>query len=351
MRSSRMNSTSAAAELDLWRGLYRAFAEFTALAPWRWIGGEQLFAVEDPAGGDTGYCVVLGHGGETFGLSVFLGAEGFDGYRRLMFEEPGDPSAADELDDLEALSAQRALSAQLADREHLERDDRAIIKALGLKFRGRNAWPLFRSQRPGYLSWFLDRDEIRLLTAALDQAAEVATAVTARRVQLVDPLHSGSVFTRAPAPGGWSDAIREVPADPEPVAQPEAKLDEVRLRRLAQKGPPEGSWEIDVFATPAVVNDGADRPFQPRAMLAVTELGFVAGVTLIEPWLSVDERREKFVRMLESSPLLPAELLVAREETARLLEPVVRPLGIRIARAQLQALPLVRRALIAEFAR
>jgi hypothetical protein len=48
-----------------------------------------------------------------------------------------------------------------------------VIKELGLKFRGRQEWPMFRSYRPGYLPWYLEAPEARTLTYALEQAVEV----------------------------------------------------------------------------------------------------------------------------------------------------------------------------------
>jgi hypothetical protein len=42
------------------------------------------------------------------------------------------------------------LQASWEDREELHVRDRETIKALGRKYRGRQAWPLFRSYQPGY---------------------------------------------------------------------------------------------------------------------------------------------------------------------------------------------------------
>jgi len=37
------------------------------------------------------------------------------------------------------------------DRDGLDKQDREVIKKLGLKFRGAHAWPMFCSYRPGML--------------------------------------------------------------------------------------------------------------------------------------------------------------------------------------------------------
>ena len=40
------------------------------------------------------------------------------------------------------------LQASFEDRGHLQKEDRDVIKKLGLKFRGANSWPMFRNYAP-----------------------------------------------------------------------------------------------------------------------------------------------------------------------------------------------------------
>jgi hypothetical protein len=62
--------------LDLWRRLYSVADRLYALAPWRWMEGEELFGGEDPITGEIGFMYVMGQRGEHFGLSRYLGTEG-----------------------------------------------------------------------------------------------------------------------------------------------------------------------------------------------------------------------------------------------------------------------------------
>ena len=68
------------------------------------------------------------------------------------------------------LEIQDCLMASFEDWEEIEPKDREVMKALGLKFRGRNAWPLFRSFLPGTFPWYLTAAEARYLTICLGQA-------------------------------------------------------------------------------------------------------------------------------------------------------------------------------------
>src|SRR3989338_1822045 len=63
-----------------WKELYKQAVKFKEIAPWCWMWDSNLFGVKNPEDGETGYCCVLGAAGEVFGLVVYKGCEGLDGY-------------------------------------------------------------------------------------------------------------------------------------------------------------------------------------------------------------------------------------------------------------------------------
>ena len=107
-----------------------------------------------PEDSTVGYCCVLGNLGEQFGLVVYLGDDGLRSYLRLRSGEFWPPAA-------EALLAQHCLVASFEDRTVLEPQDRAVLKSVGLRVRGRNAWPQFRTYTPGYWPWYVTAPEVR----------------------------------------------------------------------------------------------------------------------------------------------------------------------------------------------
>ena len=108
----------------------------------------------------------MGGGGLEYGLAVFVGEEGLAAYRTLTTGSV-DPEPADSLYKLNPVSA------MLADREDLETPDRTTIRELGLKYRGRGSWPLFRRTGPGHVPWFLEADEAVFSTMALQYVIDL----------------------------------------------------------------------------------------------------------------------------------------------------------------------------------
>ena len=150
----------------VWKELYGAARVFKEAECWDWISEDDMFGVLNPENGEIGYCCVLGGLGEVFGLVVFLGSKGFKQYKALQSGEFGredDPAPYD----------QNCLQASFVDRKELSKPDLDVIKGLGLKFRGRNSWPQFRSFRPGYFPWYLTESEAKYLALTLGQATEV----------------------------------------------------------------------------------------------------------------------------------------------------------------------------------
>lgn len=125
-----------------WMNLYQAAIEFQKIECWEWMEDSDLFGVQNPETGEIGYCCVLGANGEVFGLVVYLGTEGLQGYLKV---QSGELSP----DDFDTVHVQDCLMASFNDRNSLKKQDSQIIKSLQLNFRGPNAWPLFRRYEPG----------------------------------------------------------------------------------------------------------------------------------------------------------------------------------------------------------
>ena len=320
---------TAPAKAD-WQALYQAALEFKEIEAWTWMYDSDVFGVQDPATGEIGYCCIMGNLGEMFALAVYLGSEGLESYMRIASEPPLDPSEA-----FEELLLQKCLMASFGSIDELTKEDRQVIKRLGLKFRGRTAWPWFRSYRPAYHPWHITAEEARFLTLALQQAREVCLRFR-EDPALFEPSQEELWFVRVPEETSeglsWRDAWLE-PAVLEEEELPDVPLDELRLARLKKAAQfMDAVWEMDFSLSPSAVHEKiGERPYYPYLTMTVDHRsGFIFGTDLASPGTHLDEFPERFLALAERLKKLPTELWVIREEAYDLLEPLTSRLGIEL---------------------
>lgn len=238
-----------------WRKLYEAAIDVKKLAPWEWMTETDVFGVQNPETDELGFVSVMGLLGEHFAISLYLGAEGL--YAFWDFEDMGP------LGSPEGLLEIPQIQASFEDRTELDAKDRRVIKDLGLKFRGRKAWPMFRSYRPGFFPWFQEPEEVRFLAIALHQLLDVAPRF--QEDQLLLELEDEDYLVRVPCQEGdtlvWEDQIIEVPP-PEPSAIP-IEMDLQVLEEIEHLPRTDHRFEMDLFMFPAPIGEKGVRPFSP----------------------------------------------------------------------------------------
>ena len=314
--------------MDDWRQLYDVAVEFKKLKCWEWMLDSNIFGVQNPATNEIGYCCVTGNLGEFFALIVYLGSEGLEIYLQTQsgMVLPGD---------MEAFANQKCLMASFEDREILTKDDLAIIKKLGIKTRGRNQWPQFRSYLPGYVPWYLNKDEVKYLTAALRQATEVALRFKEDPNILVPP-RKNRYLVRAPkdidGEYQWTDKwMKPEPLrdEPETVIPP---INEILLQKIKKTVKGRGGvWEADYFFSPTPVGKSDERAYYPYAILYVDSYsGFVldAGITKSTDYAAAIPNG--LMKVIEKTQMRPTEIWVKKEDMLNLLSPVASPLGIKL---------------------
>jgi hypothetical protein len=158
-----------------------------------------------------------------------------------------------------------------------------MISSLELKFRGRNAWPQFRSFRPGYYPWHLVGWEVGMATTAFQQASEAAVLLRDHR-RPADPLdHDLMLVRRRKADGTWETFWRPVPevAD-EPVIGPipnNGLLQEVRAKASRS----ELSWEVGLFDLHGAIAEPGLRPYYPVVCVSADrDSGFLFSTSMLE---------------------------------------------------------------------
>ncbi len=168
----------------------------------------------------------------------------------------------------------------------MHKKDREVIKELGLKFRGRHAWPMFRSYRPSFAPWFIEAEEARFLAYALDQLLDVAPRFRDDLSLLESSEEDESYLVRVPRREDgtlvWEDRLMDVPP-PEPSSIP-IEMDLQALEDLEQLPSSRNKLEMDFFMFPAPVGEKNARPYFPYMLLTVdTQSGMILGNELLKP--------------------------------------------------------------------
>jgi hypothetical protein len=314
--------------LEDWKSLYEAAKEFSKIESWKWMADDDLFGVQNPVTGEISYCCIMGMAEEVYGLSAYSGSSGLEGYLKV---ECGEVSP----EDVETMFIQDSLTVFYEDRDTVQREDMEVIKSLGLKFRGRNVWPVFREYKPGYHPWFFTREQTHFFKMLLEQAIDVALRFKQNKA-LLSPKSRDRYLVRVPsrAEDGitWRDE-RLAPAPIECEELPLGSVDEVRIRRIKSKSlNQQGTLEIDCFLTPAPVQEkSGERPFYPDAIVVIEHAsGIVAELQLADHAERGKIVQETFLRHIETSKSVPKKVLARKEEVFRFLEQLAASLDVSI---------------------
>jgi hypothetical protein len=317
--------------LDEWRGLYQAAMRIKEIAPWEWMAETEIFGVSNPETGELGFVSVMGEMGEHLGLAAYLGPQALYHFWALQDEDLHLP--------METILEVPQLQASFEDRRVLTDRDLRVIKDLGLKFRGRQAWPQFRSYRPGFHPWYLEPQEARFLTHVLEQAADVVLRLK-DNPDLLTPPHEESYLVRVSRREGeqliWDDVTMNVPPpEPEPTI---IEISSAQLAHAKRLPISHTRLEADLFPllSAYIAEKPSERPQFAYILLCLDcSTGMVLNPQILSPIPSVNAMRAavpgklliEFIRQGK----LPAQINVVHPDLYRVIEPVARELKIRVS--------------------
>jgi hypothetical protein len=327
-----------------WKRLYELAAELKQLAPWEWMEEVQIFGVENPDTGEVGFVSVMGMLGEHLSVGVYCGVEGLYGFWDYhVAGHDADPLSLFEIPQLQV---------SFENREQVEPQDREIMKKLGLKFRGAQNYPLFRSIRPGFLPWFITSDEARALIYAIEQTLEVAPRVRENPdlLEIEGATQNEVVLVRFAEKQGrklvWREEMREIspPADEEVTINiPSGLVDELKAFPQAAQF----VLEIGLFYLPNAIAERGKRPYFPKLlMLADARNGMILGFQLLQPQDNDAENYADISRhlfgALHNLKARPHEIRLVDQTLLALLQNTARQLNVKLR--QTSDLPAVEAA-------
>ncbi len=315
--------------LEEWRSLYAVANEIKKMKPWEWMCDCDIFGVQDPETGTTYYCVIMGSGGIHFGLSAYRGAHGLSVLLETI-EDNDDPGAASDL-----IYETNCLQCSFEDRDMLAKEDLAVIKNLGLKYRGRNQWPSFRDYSPGLFPWFIDRSQCKMLTLILTQALEVML-LCRDDISVLEGKNGEYLVRRLKASDNgqscWENAYLMPPRFEIEIAQYTLQ-DKVLAKKLQKiKTDNRLEFEVDIFYAPTPVGDKQHRPYFPK-LCAIMER---KQGTVLSFEIAQESKQAGFAFLDSLATLLlemnkkPRCIYIEKQETLNVFEDFCNQVGIRL---------------------
>lgn len=307
--------------------LYKAASEFKNVQPWKYLHDVDIICVENPKNKTVGYCSVMGKAGEHYALGVYLGNEGIFNFYQLIENEDSIPRH-------QALHYQNCLMCSFEDRNFLNNNDRKQIKDLGLSFRGRNAWPMFRRYEPGYNPWFINEEECVFLTHALKQTLFVATNVISGQLKMDMEYGKTILRYREKKDGKIEWYSKEVKlALPAALSIPVKITDEMLIKKIKKAGSMANiSLEVDTcYMTSTVQENKGERPYFPRLfIIADNKSGQILN---FEMYKSLDEDVNVTLNKIINICLemgVPKEIQVRSERMNAILGDLCKKTGIKL---------------------
>ena len=159
---------------EIWLSLYEAAKELKSLSPWDICQMDEIFIIKEPKTNQMAYCFILGSPQEGLSINIALGPEGLSSYFDLSML--GDD--ADSLFEMKTMFSQQGFTLDFVDRTTLTKEDYEQIKVLGLSFRGKKQWPMFRRLYQGSRPWLLQEEEdIIFLTTIYKRLIEMISDI------------------------------------------------------------------------------------------------------------------------------------------------------------------------------
>ncbi len=264
------------ASLEQWRALYEAAAKIKELKPWERFWDMDLIALKE--GDDSAFAVIMGRGGECYGIAIYEGLEGLNDFMMLCNREKLN------LSQIYTGFTQNSLTCYWGDRDELSQEQYRIIKSLGYKFRGKNQWPYFISHKTGYLPYNMDAAEVERMTVYLLRLAQAIAYYDERKFEI--DFERGNLFCYSldQETGRWGGTEQPLPF----VSYRFVRLDisdEKFERELCEVPQGNRGLDVQIECIPAAIGDEEyERPGAIRmVMLADTTTGMILSADIIHP--------------------------------------------------------------------
>lgn len=316
------------ASLEEWKLLYETAQKLKELKPWEQFWTMDLIALQE--GDSIAFAVILGKGGECYGISIYEDLEGLNDFLMLCNQKSLNISQT------YAAMNQNNLACYWGNRDDLSKEQYQTVKSLGYKFRGKNQWLYFISHKTGYFPYNMDQAEVNRMNTYLTQLLQAIAYYNKNKLTVHFEDGNMFLYSRNEKTGKWHGTEKPLPFTTFIYLEPDFvnyKNFEQKLREIPRE---DYGIDIDVECIPSPVHDDKyERPGAVRLLLlAETESSLMLGADMITP----DELEGNAVincileRIFDSGR--PREIRVCNDIIAHYLSGLCKMAGIKLKKVK-----------------
>lgn len=304
---------------------------------WKYLSDREVFAVSLKSG-EVGYVTIMGAAGEYCALGLYIGEEGFQGYRAIANYVVG----GDEFEDREKLLCQDELQLAFVMKDELtpeeEEEAYAYAKKNGIRFSGANAYPKFiRFQKYHYPWKVTQKKEIEQLYEAVEAAVLLAERLKNETPEMLGIFSIDYDTKDVPffeVKGGKlvSNGRTPIPAEKKEKTKNAINQNQIGERQLKNL-PKRSVWEAQYVRMPEPAQENPKTaPYYPLLLFITEKMsGFL---NLVPPVMEGEENLQgmldEFILSWNKLGHAPKEIRCADERTLAYLQDICEKAGIKI---------------------
>lgn len=250
---------------DQWRALYDAAKGIKEFAPWQYLNNLDIVALQFPEREEPVFCSVWGKEGQEYAVSIYPGYDSFGRFERLVMQE--------HIGNIPPLIyyEQDCLMCNFTNRENVSPQDRETLRELGLRFRGRNEWIVFRTMEPGLFPWHLDAEQAALMTECLHKLLEACQNYIDENIRV--DFRKGEMILHYYVPGDKRWRTKAEGVGIYEISAPYIEIgNEFTMQQLKRKPRNGARLEFELMYFPEPMQEARkERPYYPRFLLLVDQ--------------------------------------------------------------------------------
>lgn len=313
---------------EQWQGLFTIAEKIRTKKPWEKYPEELIFEFK-PQEKDPFYITVHGYEEDVIGISLYPNQSDVQKYMNII--DQGDDVGFQTI-----IANQSCITVIYGEESHLSPGDVTAMEQAGFRPDGSpHSYIYFRKYQPGMSPWYIQSDDVILLTEALN-AFDEATELF--RNEVPDP----SDFMIACGDKDGKKQVNVVDFDSSLRKEKEdAVKDDLYVARLKRLKKTARCLEIDIcYLGNPVGSQLGPIPFFPRlCIIADSDEGYIADQCLFEETSQEEDTFFSFLSEYLQANGLPRLIRIKRENTGYLLHDLCKKLNIKVE--EKKELPLI----------